>query len=459
MTISKLSRTITFRLTLLYSIFFAICVASLLSFIYWQTTGDMIRRVDHALNLEKENFLKIGNARLPGKIDESLGHDLRHIRFYALFDAKGNWIAGNIRQIPPALPVDETIYQLSLTPKNDPAFPITTRALACRIAPEEILVIGRDVGELVEFHQIIKNAFYWGGSLTMILGIGFGLALSIRPLRRIEEIQRVCKLIMQGDFKQRLPTTSSRDELDMLAAIINTMLDSVERLMSEVKSVCDNIAHDLRTPLTRLRAFVYRGQQQLGYGHPQQVMLDQALCEIDSLLSRFRALLRISEIENGQRRAGFKTVHLQTIMEQAVVFFEPVAEDKSIDLALFSDNVETIQGDAELLFEAVVNLLDNAIKFTPPGGKVSVKLLHGASGPRIDILDTGPGIEDADKKTVLYRFYRSANSHRIPGYGLGLSIVIAITQLHDFEFKLSDAEGGTCATICCWPTTLQKFVE
>lgn len=459
MTISKLSRTVAFRLTVVYSIFFAICVVSLLSFIYWQTTSDMIRRVDSALNLEKQDLLRIDGARLRAKIDENLKHDLRHVHLYAFFDSKGNRASGNLGQLPTGLPADCRIYQLKLSPANETPSGQTARIMACRIASGEVFVVGRDVGELVEFHQIIRNAFYWGGALTVVLGIGFGLVLSIRPLRRIEEIQRVCKLIMQGDIKQRLPTTSRRDELDMLTATVNTMLDSIEKLMSEVKSVCDNIAHDLRTPLTRLRAFIYRGQQQLGSNPSQQMMLDQALGEVDSLLSRFRALLRISEIENGQRRAGFKPVQLQPILEQAVSFFEPVAEDKSVGLTLDTDQVDPIQGDGELIFEAVVNLLDNAIKFTPPGGRVSVQLSRGAFGPRIDILDTGPGIEDVEKATVLYRFYRSESSRQVPGYGLGLSIVAAVMQLHDFEFELSDADNGTRATIRCWPSTLQRFVE
>ncbi|HQT25281.1 MAG TPA: HAMP domain-containing sensor histidine kinase, partial [Burkholderiales bacterium] len=244
------------------------------------------------------------------------------------------------------------------------------------------------------------------------------------------------------------------DELDMLTAIVNKTLDEIERLMSEVKSVCDNIAHDLRTPLTRLRAMIYRAQQQ-----GQTPMLERAISEMDSLLLRFRALLRISEIENKQRRAGFKAVLIADIMEQAVAFFEPLAEDKSVTLAMSAERGEIVQGDGELLFEAISNLLDNAIKFTPSGGSVQVRLSKGAAGARIDIIDSGPGIAADERSAVLNRFYRGAGGQQEPGFGLGLSIVMAVVRLHEFDFELGEAGSGTRATIYCWPSTLHHFVE
>jgi len=449
--ISELSRTVAFRLTLFYSIFFAACVIMLLGFVYWQTATEMTRRVDQILALEKTRFTEIQLDRLPDEIDKSIQRDLRHIYFYGLFASDGRLIAGNIPQLPQGIQADGSIYEINLLATNMQAQPLPARVLVTRLGSGNSLLIGHDVQQLIEFGEIMRRAFFWGGSLTILLGLMFGLALSFRPLRRVEQIQQVCELIAHGSIRHRLPVSRHRDELDMLAAIVNRMLDEIERLMSEVKSVGDHIAHDLRTPLTRLRAVLYRMQQQFGDAPAQRAMADQVVAEVDSLLLRFRALLRISEIENKQRRVGFKLIRLQEILEQAVNFIEPLAEDKSIHLSMAAGQVDPIHGDGELLFEAIVNLLDNAIKFTPAGGRIEVRLSHGAGGAQVDIIDTGAGIRENERASVLNRFYRGGNDLQTPGFGLGLSIVMAIIRLHDFGFELGDANPGTRATIFCWP--------
>ena len=454
MNIAKFSRTTTFRLTLVYSIFFTVCVIMLMGFVYWKTAREMTGRVDQILILEMQDFVGTRGDLLPGKIAEGIGRDQRHIYFYGLFASDGREMAGNVSGIPPDLPRNGRIYQTNLISSSLP--PLVARAAVIRLDSGDLLLLGHDVQQLAEFRGIMKGAFFWGGSLTVALGLAFGLVLSFRPLSRIEQIQRVCELIMRGDIRQRLPISGRRDELDMLTAIVNKTLDEIERLMSEVKSVCDNIAHDLRTPLTRLRALIYRAQQQVD---APNAMLDQVISEMDSLLLRFRALLRISEIENKQRQAGFKAVHLSDILEQAVVFFEPLAEDKSIDLSMSAEKLAPIQGDGELLFEAIVNLLDNAVKFTPVGGRVLARLSQGSGGARIDIIDTGPGIEASERAAVLNRFYRGANGQCAPGFGLALGIVMAVVRLHDFEFELGEADSGTRATIFCRSFTLHRFIE
>jgi len=423
----------------------------LLGFVYWQTAAEMTRRVDQILLLEKIRLAVVQAIRLPDEIDKSVQRDRRQIYFYGLFTVDGRLVAGNVPQLPQGLPVDGSIYEIRLPASNTQAQPIPARVLAIRLDSGNCLLIGHDVQQLIEFGEIMRRAFFWGGLLTILLGLMFGSALSFRPLRRVEQIQQACEFIMRGNIKERLPVSRHRDELDMLAAIVNRMLDEIERLMSEIKSSGDHIAHDLRTPLTRLRAVLYRVKQQLGDVPAQRAMVDQVIAEVDGLLLRFRALLRISEIENKQRRAGFQSVQLQEILEQAVNFIEPLAEDKSIHLSMTAMLVAPIQGDKELLFEAAVNLLDNAIKFTPAGGHVEVRLSQGVKGAQIDILDSGIGIRKNERTSVLNRFYRSGNDIQTSGYGLGLSIVMAIIKLHDFGFALGDALPGTRATIYCWP--------
>ncbi|OIR18104.1 alkaline phosphatase synthesis sensor protein PhoR [mine drainage metagenome] len=422
----------------------------LLGFIYWQTATEMTRRVDLILTLEEAHFNQVGSNNLSDEIDKSVQRDQRHVYFYGLFSSGGRLIAGNIPRLPSGMAVDGRIYGTTLSATNL-SQSLPARALAIRLDSGNVLLIGHDVQQFTEFGEVMRSAFFWGGSLTILLGLIFGLLLSFGPLRRVEQIQQVCELIMHGNMKQRLPVSGRHDELDMLAVIVNKVLDEVDRLMSEVKSVGDNIAHDLRTPLTRLRAVLYRMQQQLGDAPPHHAMMGQVIAEVDSLLLRFRALLRISEIENKQRRAGFKLIQLQDILTQAVNFLEPLAENKSIRLSMVAEPVDPINGDGELLFEVFVNVLDNAIKFTPEGGRVEVHLSRGPRGAQVDIVDSGAGIRENEKTAVLNRFYRGENDLQTHGFGLGLSIVMAIIRLHDFGFELVDADPGTRATIFCWP--------
>ena len=451
MKITEFSRTVAVRLTLFYSLFFAFCVVMLLGFVYWQTAAEMTRRVDQVLVLERNRLAAVGPAHLQDEIERSVRRDLRHIYYYGVFGRDGRAVAGNVPYLPPGIGTDGRVREIILPPNNVHPASFPARMLAMRVDAGREILIGHDVQEVTEFGDIMRRALIWGGSLTIFIALAFGMAVSFQPLRRVRQIQQACELIMRGNIRERLPVSSQRDELDTLAITVNRMLDEIERLMSEIKHAGDNIAHDLRTPLTRLRAVLYRLQQQMADDSAQRGMVDQVIAEVDSLLQRFRALLRISEIENKQRRAGFKTLQLQDIVTQAVNFIEPLAEDHAISLSMSAEPGLTIEGDSELLFEAVVNLLDNAIKFTPSGGSVSVQLTHGVKGPQVEIVDSGIGISENERAAVLNRFYRSGNSHQTSGYGLGLSIVMAIIQLHDFGFEFGNANPGTRVTLYCWP--------
>lgn len=250
----------------------------------------------------------------------------------------------------------------------------------------------------------------------------------------------------------RLPVSGRGDEVDLLAAIVNRMLGEIERLMGEVKGVCDNIAHDLRTPLTRLRAQLYRMQQNGGGEEDVGPMLERCIVDVDELLERFRALLRISELEDLRRRGGFGSVDLGETLRQVHELYAPLAEDNAIAFRLESAVNTNIQADPHLLFEAFSNLVANAIKFSPRG-KVCVRASMEANGPRVEVLDSGPGIPSGEREAVLNRFYRSENGREpaAQGNGLGLSIVAAILRLHGFRMKIDDNEsGGTRVSVCCW---------
>jgi signal transduction histidine kinase len=226
-------------------------------------------------------------------------------------------------------------------------------------------------------------------------------------------------------------------------------------LMNEVKGACDGIAHDLRTPLARVRTLLARIADEAGASDEVLgSLVAVARAQTDALLERFRAMLRISEIGTLNRQGGFAEVRLDELVHAVGDLYEPLAEDRSITLAVVAAPVEPIHGDRALLFEMLTNLVNNAIKFTPHGGTVRVTLKWTAVGPRIEVIDNGPGIPQEEREAVLQRFYRGTNAREIEGSGLGLSIVSAVIRVHDFSMRITDAEPGTRVTIECWSRTL-----
>lgn len=453
-------RVSTFRLAILFGIVFTLANVALLSLIYWQTSSYLVHRIDDSISAMASNFKNLAPDQVAQEVNEALTYDLRRSNLYGLFTPDGKVIAGNMKALPKALPVDGNIHQfaqLSISAYRSPTNTTQTidglaRAKVQRLANGNVLIVGRDFTQLAEIKAIILNALIGSGAVILFIGLLSGFALSLSPLRRISAIRATSRRIMHGELSLRMPLSNRHDELDMLSTIVNAMLEEIERLLTEVKSVTDTLAHDLRTPLTRLRLMLYRAQQQLTPDHPQQPLLENALDETDSLLIRFRALLRISEIENHQRKSGFKGVNPAEVLQQLIELFEPLAEDASVNLTLQCEATPTIEADPDLLFEALSNLVDNAIKFTPAGGSVWIKLGLMNSTPRIDIIDTGCGIPVSERAAVLLRFHRSNTAeahHNKEGYGLGLSIVAAVMRLHGFSLQFQDTEIGTHATVYC----------
>jgi signal transduction histidine kinase len=297
-----------------------------------------------------------------------------------------------------------------------------------------------------------------------------GLVLGMRQIRRVREIRRVTECIARGDLDRRLPVGGD-DELDMLAHLVNHMLDEVERLMGEVKGACDGIAHDLRTPLVHLHTLLARvAERESVRGDVEgTALLDRARTETGQLLERFRAMLRISEIGTLQRRGGFATVDLRELVQELADLYEPLAESRDLEWRITAEPVAEIHGDRALLFEAFNNLIDNAIKFAPQGGVVSVTLRSTPLGPLLEVADNGPGIAPRERAAVLQRFYRGDGVRHIAGSGLGLSVVAAVMRVHDFTLRIDDArdltrgarcgEGGesgpgTRMSVECWPRSL-----
>jgi signal transduction histidine kinase len=286
-----------------------------------------------------------------------------------------------------------------------------------------------------------------GGLLVVVLALGGAALTGIGAVRRIDGVTRAIERIVTGDLAERLPTRGPGGALDRLVHVVNGMLDDLERLMQDVKGVCDGIAYDLRTPLTRLLAGLERARRRATSTENYAEAVDDAIVETKGILSTFSALLRVSEVEDGARRAGFTTLDLAKVAADVTEFYDPLAERKNIALSLESMGLVEISGDPSLLFEAISNLVDNPIKFTASGGRVVVRTFCGREGLGVSVDDTGPGIPAAERDTVLRRFHPAETSRHNPGTGLGLSLVAAVARLHDFRLEIGDARPGCRVTL------------
>jgi signal transduction histidine kinase len=447
-------RSATTRLILIYGAFFVLWSIVLVGVVYWETNRYLSRVVDEIVEQRVRYLTSIDRERLPEAMEATGALDLRGVMSLGLFGADGRYIEGNIEHVPADLPADGSIHALPQgVERRGRAQRQPARGIATHLGNGELLILARDTSVIDQVGVILRHALLWGLSLTVIPGLIGGLLLSRRPLRRVREIESAAAPIARGDLRRRLPVSGRGDEVDLLAGIVNRMLGEIERLMGEVKGVCDNIAHDLRTPLTRLRAQLYRLQQNGGGEEGVGPTLERCIVDVDELLERFRALLRISELEDLRRRGGFDSVDLGETLRQVHELYAPLAEDNAIAFRLESAVSTNIQADPHLLFEAFSNLVANAIKFSPRGGKVCVRASMEANGPRVEVLDSGPGIPSGEREAVLKRFYRSENGREpaAQGNGLGLSIVAAILRLHGFRMKIDDNEsGGTRVSVCCW---------
>jgi len=298
---------------------------------------------------------------------------------------------------------------------------------------------------------IIYRGLLWGLSLPLLPGLLGGLLIARGPARRIRAIQQAMQPIHGGDLSVRLPVSRRGDEVDLLAATVNRTLGEVERLLGEVKGVTDNIAHDLRTPLTRMRTRLHRLQQQFA-GRPEGEQLDACVSEIDTVLTRFRALLRVSALEDRQRSACFSTIDLAPLLHEVHAFYAPLAEDRGQAFDLVLEPLPAVHGDRQLLFEALANLVSNAIKFTPDGGTIRLSAGTDQDGnARIEIADSGPGIAPDERQTIFRRFYRVDQTRAKPGCGLGLAIVSAIVRLHGYTLQVGGDARGAVFSVRCPP--------
>jgi signal transduction histidine kinase len=423
MRLIELVHTTSFRLAIAFLVLFAVASGALFAFLSWETRDFLTDRTDEWLLREVNTFSPLDDQAITLRLATRESVNAVKERPISLFDPHGVLLAGSPMTLPAA----------------DKTKPGVMRSLPSG----NTLLIAQDVGELREFNDVLTNAMILGAAVTAALGLLGAAFIGAGSVRQIHTISDATRNIMSGDLTQRLPALGGSGDVRRLVKVVNSMLDEIERLMHEVKGVCDNIAHDMRTPLTRMLAGLERARRRAVTADEYAEYVDGAIVETQSMLKTFSALLRISEIEDGARRAGFVPVDMKTVVSDAVDLYEPLAEERGVELSVDFGTVPlSILGDPSLLFEAVGNLVDNAIKFTPRGGAVKVTLDGHLKRPRLSVGDTGPGIPPQEKELVLQRFHRGERSRHEPGNGLGLSLVSAIARLHGIDLSLGEQKTG-----------------
>ena len=445
MRLKTLIHTSVFRLTLGYTALFGASVIALFVFIYWSTFGFLERQTNAVIDAEidglSEQYERRGVAGLADIINERVMRDEERRSVYLLADPIGRPIAGNVEYWPQSL-TDANGWVDFVRVHNGIQTPV--RAKVLRVGQSFRLLVGRDIRELAEVEQVLRRASVYGLTLTMGLSLIVGVLMAISSQRRIAELNRTTRQIMAGDLHRRATITGSNDEHDELAANINAMLDQIESLLDGMRHVGDGVAHDLRSPLTRLRN---RLETLASAEHPSRQDLQDCAQQVDHVLDTFNALLRIARVESGAHRSAFATIDLSRIVADACELYHAAADERHLTLACDCSEFVEIFGDRELLAQALTNVLDNAIKYTPPGGTVSVKLERTTDVAKISVVDTGPGIPADDRDRVLQRFTRLDQSRSQPGNGLGLALVKAVAVQHHGKLTLGDNAPGLIVTL------------
>ncbi|WP_284314018.1 sensor histidine kinase [Labrys miyagiensis] len=444
--LSDVCRTTSFRLAMLFLALFGLASFILFSFMYIEVKSFMRNKVDQWVLGEEQDFARRPLDEIVQRLRDRAVGESDTGRPMALFDKQGTLIAGSAIALPNAISPAGELFNFQLEGARAHTH---FRGVVLSLALGDRLLIAQDIGELREFNEVLSEAMALAGAIIAILGLAGAAIVGAGAVRQIDGITRATQDIMTGDLSKRLPVRGKSGDVDRLVAVVNNMLAEIERLIQEVKGVCDNIAHDLRTPLTRLLAGLERVQRRASTLDDYRAGVDEAITETQATLRTFSALLRISEIEDGARRSGFQSVDLAAIATDAMDFYEPAADEKSISMtfAVEGSPLLKIPGEPSLLFEAIGNLLDNAIKFTPERGKVSLTILAGPGEVNIRVSDTGPGIPKGESEAVLRRFYRTEPSRHTPGNGLGLSLVAAVARLHGMNIVIEHPAVGACVAL------------
>ncbi|WP_299394103.1 HAMP domain-containing sensor histidine kinase [Pelagibius sp.] len=449
---ARLLRSSIFRLALIYLSFFSLAVLFLAAATFWISAGQVSRQIDSTIEAEVRGLAEQFSQRsTPGLIEairrRSAAAD-RTRGLYLLTDPTGRPLAGNLSRWPDEEADEDGWLTFRLAfPDSEGGGVNFGRARTFVLSSGARVLVGHDVRERDRLSAQIGEILVF--SLLAILGFSVigGLLMSRALLRRIETINSTSRDIMAGDLGQRVPMSARGDEFDQLAGNLNAMLDQIERLLAGMRQVSDNIAHDLRSPLSRLRSGLELALIEKPGSAGYREAITKAIGEADDLLRTFTALLRIAQAEAGTSRDRFAKVDLKALVEDVVELYAPLTEDLEIGIDVTPLQAASRPGDRDLLFQALVNLMDNAIKFSKRGGRVGIGVERRGSLAVLSVRDRGPGIPEDQREQVLKRFVRLEQSRSTAGSGLGLSLVEAVAHLHGGRLVLGDNAPGLTATL------------
>ncbi|WP_323762921.1 HAMP domain-containing sensor histidine kinase [Maricaulis sp.] len=445
-------RTTAFRQTLLSAALFALSSFVTLGFVYAASAGMVLRRADMSINEEVvalDASFQAGGIRTVNRyiLERTVGGGADYL--YLLVHPTGRSLSGNLTYLPDVQPDDEGRVQFTYrrpaagdNDGEDGKDDRTARGRIIELPSGYRLYVGLDVDEETRLISRMLNTILAASALALALGVATGIFVSRRFVRRLDRINTVARRVKAGDLQPRAPRNFTGDELDELSENFNNMLDRVEALMHRMRHTGDSIAHDLRTPLTRMRNRLDEALRDDADPGSREQALERAVADTDELLGIFNAILSLSRLEAGESRASIQRLDPADIAADLAELYEPVCEDEGL---AFNSEIQaglSMLGDRGLLSQALANILDNAVKYTPAGEAVTLRLRETGDG-RIEfsVTDTGPGIPAADRDRVTQRFVRLDNSRTQPGSGLGLSLVQAIVDVHNGEFELAEGPG------------------
>lgn len=448
MPVPRLLKTASFRLTALYSVVFMLSFGLLLLLTYLTLTAALRDQIKVKVQEDLETLITESNEdgvnSMVNDVQEHTAAAKNLGAYFYLEDSNGNRLAGNLVKIPRVVGWQENPLLDLVTDNADIAADGDHQLWGQGMLLDDgsFLFVGQDAVRVLSAQEAIVNTFLWSAGIALLLAAAVGTLVSQGFLRRIDAINRTSQSIMSGTLKARIPVSGTSDEIDQLSFNLNKLFDRNQTLLESLKQVTTNIAHDLRSPLSRLR----QGLETARTGHSNAkrygVAIDNAIEESDQLLSTFAALLRIAQIESGSRKAAFRQLDLSAVVDRLVGAYQAVAEDQGKSLTSAVEKHVAFHGDSELIIQALANLLENALQHTPSGSLIDISLAQTTSGAELAVADTGPGIPIEDRNHVFERFYRLERSRTTPGNGLGLTLVAAVAELHGIALELQDNNPG-----------------
>lgn len=452
--LGKLLRTTAFKLALAYLAVFTALSMVLLAYVSWHANALIAGQLNATVNAEitglAEQYRQGGIRKLVAAVDERSNRS-GNGSIYLLTTFTGDTLAGNVSGLPGASlaePGEREVPYQRVGESAAAPYPAVVRVFV--LPGGYRLLVGRDVEERERLAAVIANAVSWSLALVVVLGLAGGVFVARRVLKRLDAMTETSRSIMAGDLTGRLAVTGSGDEFDRLAEAVNAMLGRINELMAGLKEVSDNIAHDLKTPLTRLRNRAEAALRTADGEDDWRTAMEQVIAESEGMIRIFNALLLIARAESGGARSQLAEVDVADIVRGVAELYEPLAEERGATLSVDAPSSIVVMANRELIGQVVANLVENALNYaTGEGGgdEVSVSADIEGGSARIVVADRGPGIAAADRARAVERFVRLDTSRSRPGSGLGLALASAVARLHGGDLRLSDNEPGLRATL------------